>query len=138
MEIAILLLGIGIVIAIVFFIVRIQKTSNELWKKDALNRLKKINNRFNDKDAYVMKSCVIEADSLLDHCFKEMRVNGQTMGERLKSARQYFPKNLYHAVREAHRMRNVLIHEVDRTIPVDQLVEHYRILKKAILEISQG
>lgn len=52
---------------------------------------------------------ILEADKLLDQALKQSGYSGQTMGERLKSARRAF-KNVDH-VWQAHKIRNQLAHE---------------------------
>lgn len=52
---------------------------------------------------------ILEADKLLDQALKQSGYSGQTMGERLKSARRAF-KNVDH-VWQAHKVRNQMAHE---------------------------
>jgi hypothetical protein len=52
---------------------------------------------------------ILEADKLLDQALRQSGYSGQTMGERLKSARKAF-KNVDH-VWQAHKIRNQLAHE---------------------------
>lgn len=52
---------------------------------------------------------VIEADKLLDHALKALRMRGETMGDRLKSAGTLLGDQT--AVWDAHRLRNRLVHE---------------------------
>ncbi|HVE80677.1 MAG TPA: hypothetical protein VNA68_00850 [Candidatus Dormibacteraeota bacterium] len=57
-----------------------------------------------------IRHAVMEADKLLDYVMKQQGYAGQTMADRLKIAQ----KNLKNrnAVWEAHKLRNVLVHEV--------------------------
>ncbi len=52
---------------------------------------------------------VFDADKLLDHALKARGFRGQTMGDRLKNARQSLPRA--NAVWQAHKLRNRLAHE---------------------------
>jgi len=52
---------------------------------------------------------VFEADKLLDHALKVSGYPGQTMGDRLKDARNVFRSN--DSVWQAHKLRNRLAHE---------------------------
>ncbi|HEX9679699.1 MAG TPA: hypothetical protein VGA08_03705 [Candidatus Saccharimonadales bacterium] len=52
---------------------------------------------------------VIEADKLLDHALKDLKLRGQTMGDRLKSAGQMLGNQ--NDVWTAHKLRNQLAHE---------------------------
>ena len=64
------------------------------------------------------KSAIFEADKLLDTALRQSGFRGETMGERLKSARQHFGNNaVYQGLWEAHKMRNALAHEVGFDVP---------------------
>lgn len=52
---------------------------------------------------------VINADKLVDRALRELHYSGQTMGERMKSARPEWSNA--NAVWEAHKLRNRLAHE---------------------------
>jgi len=64
------------------------------------------------------KAAIFEADKLLDTALRQNGFRGDTMGERLKSARQHFGNNaVYQGLWEAHKMRNALAHEVGFDVP---------------------
>lgn len=64
------------------------------------------------------KAAIFEADKLLDSALRQSGFKGETMGERLKSARQHFGNNaVYQGLWEAHKMRNALAHEVGFDVP---------------------
>jgi hypothetical protein len=70
---------------------------------------------------------IFEADKLLDHALKNRGIPGQTMGDRLKSARGIFMNN--NAVWEAHKLRNRLAHEQNvalNTYTVDQALRGFK------------
>ena len=58
-----------------------------------------------------LRDAVSEADKLLDYALKHNGVPGETMGERMKSARSRFSDN--NGVWRAHKLRNALAHEAD-------------------------
>lgn len=59
-----------------------------------------------------MKSAVMEADKLVDYVLKAKGISGQTMGERLKGAKKYFPHYAdYDNLWFAHKVRNNIAHE---------------------------
>lgn len=58
------------------------------------------------------KQAIIEADKLVDYVLKS-RVGGETMGERLKSAKTLFSPNAYDDLWKAHKIRNRVVHEAD-------------------------
>lgn len=55
-------------------------------------------------------SAIIEADKLLDEALKARGMSGQTMGERLKSARRAFAQH-NDVIWQAHKLRNRIAHE---------------------------
>lgn len=70
---------------------------------------------------------IIEADKLLDHALKARGYSGETMGERLKSARAVFRNNDH--VWQAHKLRNRIAHEGDihlNTIVVGRALRQFK------------
>ncbi|HUD11862.1 MAG TPA: hypothetical protein VMS08_05605 [Candidatus Saccharimonadia bacterium] len=60
-----------------------------------------------------LKSAINEADKLFDHVLKQIGMSGETMAERLKSARHRFAEYAdYDAVWRAHKLRNSLAHDI--------------------------
>jgi hypothetical protein len=81
-----------------------------------------------------LQLAVLEADKLLDHALKHRGYAGQTMGDRLKSARGSFMNN--DAVWQAHKLRNRLAHEQNvslNSLTVDQAL---RGLKAALKDLG--
>jgi len=70
---------------------------------------------------------IFEADKLLDHALKGRGFSGETMGDRLKSARGAFMNN--DAVWGAHKLRNRLAHEQNVSlsgVSVDHALRGFR------------
>jgi len=59
-----------------------------------------------------IKEAVIVADKLLDYVLQQISF-GETMGERLKNAREAFPHEIYQGLWEAHKVRNALVHDAN-------------------------
>lgn len=57
-----------------------------------------------------MRQAIIEADKLLDYVLTQLS-EGETMGERLKNARELFDRQTYDCLWQAHKVRNALVHE---------------------------
>jgi len=57
-----------------------------------------------------LKQSLILADRSLDSALKDL-VEGQTMGDRLKNAKNLFHPQLYDKIWQAHKLRNSLVHE---------------------------
>jgi hypothetical protein len=81
-----------------------------------------------------LQLAVLEADKLLDHALKHRGYPGQTMGDRLKSARGSFMNN--DAVWQAHKLRNRLAHE--QNVPLNSLTvdQALRGLKAALKDLG--
>jgi len=58
------------------------------------------------------RQAIMEADKLIDMVLKS-KVRGETMGERLKNARNLFPCDAYDKLWTAHKIRNKIAHEAD-------------------------
>lgn len=61
--------------------------------------------------------CILEADKLLDHAMKARGVKGETMGERMKTARGTWTNA--NAVWSAHKLRNQIAHESGISVGYD-------------------
>lgn len=57
-------------------------------------------------------SAIVSADKLLDHVLRQKGYAGDTMGDRLKSAKDDISPAVYHYAWQAHKLRNRLVHEV--------------------------
>lgn len=66
-----------------------------------------------------LKQAVIVADKLLDYALQQVS-SGETAGERLKNAKDAFPRPVYQGLWEAHKVRNALVH--DSNYDLTQLV----------------
>lgn len=64
------------------------------------------------------RSAIFEADKLLDAALRQNGFRGETLGERLKNAREHFGNNaVYQGLWEAHKMRNAMAHEIGFDLP---------------------
>jgi len=57
-----------------------------------------------------LKQALIVADRSLDSVLKDL-VAGETMGDRLKNAKNLFHPQTYDKIWQAHKLRNALVHE---------------------------
>lgn len=71
----------------------------------------------------------LNADKLLDAALKESGYKGQTMGERMRSAKDVFSNR--NAVWSAHKLRNQIAHETD--VQVD-----YNAARRALASFKQA
>ena len=77
---------------------------------------------------------VLNADKLVDHALRECHYQGETMGERMKSAQ----KKWSHAshVWSAHKLRNKLAHEPDATVAPDAGLRALSAYKQALKDLG--
>lgn len=133
----ILLLGVAILIcgALLFFVLNITKPEKTRLDKEKyqMNWLK-IENSIQKDSAASWHLAIINADKLVDTALRELNFGGQTMAERLKSAREKFssPNSLWHA----HKLRNVIAHEADAEINYDQTRRAMASFKQALKDLG--
>ncbi len=77
---------------------------------------------------------ILNADKLLDSALKARGFAGQTMGERMKSARATFSNN--NAVWAAHKLRNQIAHESDVSIKTKTVRYALQAFKKALKDVG--
>lgn len=77
---------------------------------------------------------IMEADKLLDKALQARGFRGQTMGERLKSARNTLRDN--NAVWQAHKLRNRLAHESDVHLSHGQVTQALNGLKSGLKDLG--
>lgn len=77
-----------------------------------------------------LKQALISADKSLDFALKDV-VPGDSMGERLKNAKDLFDWNIYQKIWDAHKVRNALVHEAGYEPP------HY-VVTDAIQNLKNG
>lgn len=78
-----------------------------------------------------LKQALITADKTIDNALKDL-VLGETMGERLKAAKDHFKQwSEYDKIWKAHKTRNSLVHESGFEPP------HY-VLREAVENLRKG
>ncbi len=77
---------------------------------------------------------ILNADKLLDAALKARGFPGETMGERMKSARTTFSNN--NAVWAAHKLRNQIAHESDVSIKTKTVRYALQAFKKALKDVG--
>lgn len=93
-----------------------------------------INNLLKGKSPSQLRQALITADKTLDNALRDI-VDGQTMGERLKNARDKFDPITYNKLWDAHKIRNNLVHEADYEPTYFVLEEAVSKFKKGLLEL---
>jgi hypothetical protein len=77
---------------------------------------------------------VLNADKLLDQALRERGVKGQTMGERMKTAKDTWSNA--NAVWSAHKLRNQVAHEMDSQITYDDARRALGGFKQALKDVG--
>lgn len=78
--------------------------------------------------------CVLNADKLLDQALKEHGVKGETMGERMKTARDSWSDA--NGVWTAHKLRNQIAHEPDVRVSYEDARRALTSFKRALKDIG--
>ncbi len=89
-----------------------------------VSQWKKVIEQVKSGNPSALKQAVISADKLTDFTLKCL-VTGETMGERLKEAKDLFDYEVYDSLWKAHKVRNALVHDTSYDPP------HY-IAKEAV------
>lgn len=98
------------------YIIYIIKPSTKRKKYQRINRLI-IESKWTEIEKMMklggptnFRQAVIEGDKLIDLVLKS-KVEGETMGERLKNSRHLFSHESYNSLWTAHKIRNKIVHE---------------------------
>jgi hypothetical protein len=94
-----------------------------------------INTNLKSDSNIVLKQTLILADKSLENILKDLTI-GETMGERLISAKGRFSNNTYNAVWSAHKIRNSLVHETGYEPNAYVLKSAINDLKKGVKELG--
>lgn len=110
---AILIIGVALFAAITF-----GKRSSSLNVEKYRTRWLAIEQSIERDNEASYNIAILNADKLVDHALREKGFSGQTMGERLKSAKSALPHrdNIW----QAHKLRNQIAHEPDAKANYDQ------------------
>lgn len=82
-----------------------------------------------------LKQALILADRSLDAALKDLVV-GETMGERLKNAKNLFHPQTYDKIWQAHKLRNALVHESGFEVQGFALKSSIENLKSGLKELG--
>lgn len=120
-----------ILVAIVYIKFKIGDTS-KTWKLEITTKLNQLAQSENSQNPLEWKSLLMEIDKVLDYAFKKKGIRGQTLGERLKNAKDYYKPGEYQKIWNAHKARNILAHEINSRLSISDMKAHYLVLKKSI------
>lgn len=95
----------------------------------------KINDRIEKGDEASLKLAIIEADNMLEDVLKRMGMEGKDMGERLEQLNTQQFKS-YNDVLEAHRLRNLIVHQKDIIITKEQAEKAAKAYEEGLKELE--
>lgn len=111
-SVTILLVGIIIIAAILVVVVALTRQGGKVLNVEKYQaRWLAIENSLDKSSIGTYQLAIFEADKLLDLALRERGFAGDTMGERMKSAREQW--NNSNHVWGAHKVRNKLAHEAN-------------------------
>lgn len=107
-----------------------QKTSDDIkrgWSS--------VNTALETKSPAQLKQALITADKSLDNALRDV-ASGETMGERLKNAKDRFDRDTYDKIWKAHKVRNNMVHETNYEPQYYVLIEAISGLKKGLISLG--
>jgi len=136
MELTLIYYILGGIFLVLLIVLALKLTRrDESWKNDIKSKLPKLDKDMNSHNITLMKSALIELDKLFSYALKMDGFKGNTMGERLKSARNFFDKNTYNLIWQAHKVRNSLVHDVDYNINQAEVKKNYKNMRSALMKL---
>ena len=106
-------------------------------KQQIAAKWQEIENTFNMGGNSRLKSAIMEADKLADFVLKAKGVAGNTMGERMKNARNKFGNyDDYNNLWFAHKVRNNIAHETMHDLSFAEAKKAMEYFKKALKELG--
>ncbi len=136
MDITIILYIIGGLLLLILIVFAIRATKkDESWKSDVKLKLPKLDKDMNSNNFTLMKSALIELDKLFSYSLKMSGFKGNTMGERLKSAKNYFSRDTYNLIWQAHKVRNSLVHDVNYNVNQSEVKKNYKNMRSALMKL---
>lgn len=135
-ETTIIFIVLGIIL-LLFIIGSVLVTSqSDDWKEPIKKQLSAITRKTNKThDIYVLKSLLIEIDTLLGDAMNKTGIKGESTGARLKNAKPFYEKKLYNEIWNAHKLRNKMVHELDYKPKVRTVYLSIDTLKVAIRKL---
>ncbi len=121
----------GIMLWVMF---RLHYHSNRLNVEKYRKKWLEIEQLLKKDDQRSCQFAIIEADKLLDIAMKENGIKGDTMGERLKTAKDSWSDR--NSVWTAHKLRNQIVHEADVKVGYDNARRALASFKRALKDVG--
>jgi hypothetical protein len=124
------ILGVVVIgVVLVAVIAMTQRGGGQLNREDFQKRWLTVERTLDKSQPASFQMAIFEADKLLDKALRERKFKGDTMGERMKSARDTW--NSANNIWAAHKIRNRLAHETDVKL-------EYQTTARALSAYKQG
>lgn len=127
----------SIIILLLLALWAITKSNPKGWREMIVKKLTNIDLMVQEGRENDIRTALIQIDAVLDAVLQQKRISGNTLGERLKNARNQFDRSTYNAVWEAHKLRNRIVHEIDYRPPVAHVKQNYMELKYGIKQLMR-
>ena len=129
------LIGVLIVaILVVIVMVLTKKGPAPLDVEKYRSRWLGLENQLDRNNTAHLPMIVLEADKLLDQALRERGIKGETMGERMKTAKDTWSNA--NAVWTAHKLRNQIAHEAGVTVSYEDARRALGAFKQALKDIG--
>jgi hypothetical protein len=86
------------------------------------------------RDQGSLQLAIINSDKLLDKALRERGMRGQTMGDRLKSAKNLFKNN--NNIWGAHKVRNQIAHESGYQLSPERTRQVLKAFKQGLIDLG--
>jgi len=130
-----MLAGILVFAGIMLFVMfRLHSHSSQLNVEKYRRKWLEIEQLLKKDDQRSCQFAIIEADKLLDIAMKEKGIRGDTMGDRLKAAKDNWSDR--NSVWTAHKLRNQIVHEADVNVGYDNARRAVASFKKALKDMG--
>jgi len=116
-----------------------QKYGNAITldKKFIQDKWAEIETQISSGGASQLKTGIMEADKLVDYALKARGVPGETMGERMKNAKNKFSDHSdYNNLWFAHKVRNNIAHEASHDLNIGEARRATEYFKKALRDLG--
>lgn len=135
MQVLMILVITLIIGAVLFFVMNLmRRRKSGLNTEKYRSTWKSIEGSLNRDNMVTYQMAVLSADKLLDQAMKDLRVPGETMGERLKSGGNRFSN--INDVWFAHKLRNRIAHESDVSMNLMTAKKALAIFEKALKDLG--
>lgn len=127
--------AIFIIAALLFALIGFTRKSGRRLDVDRYrSRWLAIEQSFSRDKPEAMPMAILNADKLVDQALHDCGVAGNTMGERMKTAKSKWSRA--DAIWEAHKLRNRIAHETDITVSYDQARRALAGFKRALKDLG--